>query len=86
MIGHKDEGSSMWLGRTITGIVLLLFLTGIVSWATGIGTSINAAQIDIVRIDNELTLHEKQALVDRSEQRAAFDKLDKKLDRLIELH
>jgi hypothetical protein len=84
MTGHKDGITRVWLSKTIAGIVLLLFLTGVVTWASGVGTSIDTAQVDIVRIDAELALHKTQAAIDRVENREAFNRLEKKLDRLIE--
>lgn len=84
MIGRKDEMTSMWFNKTVVGVTILLFLTSVVAWATGIGASMSNAEANIIRIDTELANHRVQATLDRTETREAFTRLEKKLDRLIE--
>jgi uncharacterized protein YpuA (DUF1002 family) len=84
MTGRKDEITKVWISKTVIGVVILLFLTGVVTWASGVSVSMNTTQTDIVRIDSELSQHKAQATIDRVETRDSFNRLEKKLDRLIE--
>lgn len=80
----EDRITKTWLNKTVVGIVILLLITSLISWASGVSLDIDSTQTDITRMETELVEHKKQAVLDRTEMREAFTRLEKKLDRLIE--